>query len=94
MTYLKRRRNALRDYEASLGCALRVVLGHQIVGEPDAIGLFRRAFRQRSASVPRQGSQADTMIELSFPIANGHRREEFGFGPPGDCHRVGGNRVV
>jgi hypothetical protein len=73
---------------------LRVILGHQVVGKPDAIGLFRRAFRQRGASVPRQRSQADTMVELGFPIANGHRREEFGFGPPGDRHVVGCRRFV
>jgi hypothetical protein len=45
IAYLNGWRNAFRDQEASPGCALRVVLGHQIVGKPDAIGLFHRALR-------------------------------------------------
>jgi hypothetical protein len=94
VSYLKRWWNAFSDDESSLGCTLGVILSHQIIGEPDAVGLFRRAFCQRSASVPRQRRQADAMIELCFAIANGHRLEEFGLGSLRDCHHVGNKRFV
>lgn len=78
--YLKRWRYALRDQKTSLRRALGVVFDHQIVRKPDAIGLLRRTLGQRSASVPCQRGQDDAMIELRFPIANGHWLEKFRLG--------------
>lgn len=43
--YLDRWRHPFRDNEAPFSGTLRVVLGHQVIGKPDAVGSFHGALR-------------------------------------------------
>lgn len=76
-TYLEGWGHALCDEQSSLGGTLSVVLGHQIVRQPDAVRILSGALGlQRRSSVPRQGREDDSVLEMKSAIANGHWLEK------------------
>lgn len=89
-THLERWGHAFGDEETTLGRALSVVLGHQIIREPDAIRFFRSTLSfERRASVSGQRREDDAVLELNLAICDGHRLEQLRLGLRGARHGNG-----
>lgn len=90
VTHLERWGHTLCDEEATLGRALGVILGHQVVREPDAIRFLCGTLGfERRASVPGQGREDDAMFELNLAISYGHGLEQLRLGLRGGRHDNG-----
>jgi hypothetical protein len=79
-TYLERRRDTLRDDQASLSSALLIVRHNQISGNPDTIGILRSTDRvQWYSAVTGEGGMDDTVAESEGAIGDGQGSEKTGF---------------
>ena len=79
--YLKGRWHPFRYDEATICCPLRVILGHEIIGDPNSVWvLFGRARVQRRAAIPGAWGEYHAVLERNISIGDLQRLEELRLG--------------